>query len=818
MTDPGLASPARTEPARSRAAAWMATGAVLVFHGRLLDGGVPAGFDVVNEKLFWRAWTFDRLRRGELPLWNPHVLAGYPMHADPVQALFYPLEWIHLVLPHPLAIGVSFTLAALIACWGTMRLARVLGADEWGGALAGVAYAMGGLVAGHVGLGEIPHLQAMGWTPWCVALALESLAGRTRSVRWLPLVIALAVLAGHVQYGYQTLVAVAITSVAALAWMTPRPAVARALFSRVAPAVTLGLTIASVSLVPALAYVSHSNRGGGLDWMASTTGAIHPFELLRLLIPDFFGDAVTSPYWGGFLKEMSTPYLGIATLAVLPWALGPRFRRATLVIAPMAIFGFLTALSAYTPFHRWIFHLLPGFAFFRMPVRWLHLATLGVAVAAALGVTALRSRPARTRPPLRDGARAALVPVAIAIVGALFFLPVGRAGGERFAAFEARLRSEVDSFLGPEPDESVPGWRAAEPARYATAREATARAMLFALASSGALLALGRRPTSIGPAALVLVSIDLVTSGQRYVSTVPRDTLETASPLAELLASEPEARTLTLLPGTVVPRPPAFEASYPGFNRFSQSYIHRAMVEGRRDVGGVFFVVSSRYRALAGVTSSFEHETVEDAAILDLLGVRWVMAPADGWPSEHLAEAAFVSRAGSGGIRVLENLHAGPRVFLARSVEIVDGPEQARARLVAPDFPSRAVVLAAGDVEGSALAPASLASLGSPDGTARITEERDERVAIEVDAARPTLLLVADAYDAGWRASVDGATVPVIRADVALRAVPVPAGGHQVVLRYRPRPLLIGAALSALAVLAWASLVVRASGAKRTSP
>ncbi len=818
MTDPGLASPARTEPARSRAAAWMATGAVLVFHARLLDGGVPAGFDVVNEKLFWRAWTFDRLRRGEIPLWNPHVLSGYPMHADPVQALFYPPEWIHLVLPHPLAIGVSFTLAALIACWGTMRLARVLGADAWGGALAGVAYAIGGLVAGHVGLGEIPHLQAMGWTPWCVALALEALAGRARSPRWLPVVIALAVLAGHVQYGYQTLVAVAITCVTALAWMTPRPAVARALVSRVAPSVALGLAIASVSLVPALAYVSHSNRGGGLDWMASTTGAIHPLELLRVLVPDFFGDAVTSPYWGGFLKEMSTPYLGIATLAALPWALGPRFRRATLAVAPMAVFGLLVALSAYTPFHRWIFHLLPGFAFFRMPVRWLHLATLGVAVAAGLGVTVLRSRPARARASLHDGVRAALVPLALAIVGALFFLPDGGTGAERFAAFESRLRSRVDSFLGPEPDEAVPGWTTAEPARYATARDATVRAMLFALATTGTLVALGRRPMSIGPAALVLVSVDLVTSGQRYLSTVPRQVLETPPPLAELLASEPGARTLTLLPGTVVPRPPAFEASYPGFNRFSQSYIHRAMVEGRRDVGGIFFVVSSRYRTLAGVTSSFEHETVEDGAILDLLGVRWVLAPAHGWPSEHLPEAAFTPRALSGGIRVLENPRAGPRVFLARSVEVVDGTAQARARLVSPDLPSGVVVLVAGDVEAAALAPTSLTALGSPDGTARITDERDERVAIEVDAARPTLLVVADAYDAGWRGSVDGRDVPVMRADVALRALPVPAGRHEVVLRYRPAPLLIGAGVSAVAVLAWAALNLRAGGAKRTPP
>ncbi|MFN7954629.1 MAG: hypothetical protein U0610_23095, partial [bacterium] len=137
--DPTVPPPRR--PTAPHAATWLASLAVLVFHAPLLTGRVPDGFDVVNEKLFWRTWTFDRLRHGEWPLWNPAVLGGYPMHADPVQALFYPLEWIHLVLPHPLAIGVSFTAAGLIACWGAIRLARALGAEPWGAAVAGVACA-----------------------------------------------------------------------------------------------------------------------------------------------------------------------------------------------------------------------------------------------------------------------------------------------------------------------------------------------------------------------------------------------------------------------------------------------------------------------------------------------------------------------------------------------------------------------------------------------------------------------------------------------------------------------------------------------------
>lgn len=809
MTDPGLAAQDRQESPRRRAAAGLASLAVLVFHARLLDGGVPAGFDVVNEKLFWRAWTFDRLRRGELPLWNPHVLCGYPMHADPVQAIFYPLEWVHLVLPHPLAIGVSFTIAGLVACWGTMRLARLLGADSWGSALAGVAYATSGLVAGHIGLGEIPHLEAMGWTPWCIALALESLAGRRRSLLWLPVVTALAVLAGHVQYGYQTLVATALACVTALAWMRPRTTVARHLLTRVAPAMTLGLALTSISLVPALSYVSQSNRGGGLDWMASTTGAIHPFELLRLVIPDFFGDAITTPYWGGFIKEMSTPYVGIVTWMTVPWALRSPLRRGVVALAPMAVFGLAIALSAYTPLHRWAFQLLPGFAFFRMPVRWLHLVTLGVAVAGGLGLTALASRSDRGRPSLPDWARAAALPVALAALAALLFTGDDAAPGRQFTRFETELRARVDSFLGSDPDDVVPGWTLTEPERYETARSATIRAIALALTCATGMLALGRRQTLLGPLGLALVSIDLFMSGHRYVSTVPEAALATPLPLRSVLASQPAGRTLTLLPGNIVPRPAAFEESYPGFNRFSQSYIHRAMVEGRRDVGGIFFVVSSGYRALAGVTSSFEHQTVEDRSILDLLGVRWVLAPAGAWPTDGLAEGDFTPRAQAEGLRVLENPRPGPRAFLARSVHLANDPEQARARIIAADFPRDAVVLLTTDVAAAGLSPASLAALGSASGEARITRERDEQLAVEVDASRATLLVIADAYDAGWHATIDAAEVPVLRADLALRAVPVPAGRHEVVLDYRPRSLRVGASLTAIGVLAWAGLWVQ---------
>lgn len=74
---------------------------------------------------------------------------------------------------------------------------------------------------------------------------------------------------------------------------------------------------------------------------------------------------------------------------------------------------------------------------------------------------------------------------------------------------------------------------------------------------------------------------------------------------------------------------------------------------------------------------------------------------------------------------------------------------------------------------------------GEP-GAVRLLAASRSSVAVEVDARRPALLYVADGFDPAWRASVDGEEAPVYRANLAFKAVPVPAGVHRVELAYRP--------------------------------
>jgi uncharacterized membrane protein YfhO len=81
-----------------------------------------------------------------------------------------------------------------------------------------------------------------------------------------------------------------------------------------------------------------------------------------------------------------------------------------------------------------------------------------------------------------------------------------------------------------------------------------------------------------------------------------------------------------------------------------------------------------------------------------------------------------------------------------------------------------------------------------------------DRVRLLTNAEQPAVLVLADAWDPGWRATVDGVSEPVLRANVAFLGVAVPAGHHLVELVYRPAAVQGALALSVVGLLALAAL------------
>jgi len=89
-----------------------------------------------------------------------------------------------------------------------------------------------------------------------------------------------------------------------------------------------------------------------------------------------------------------------------------------------------------------------------------------------------------------------------------------------------------------------------------------------------------------------------------------------------------------------------------------------------------------------------------------------------------------------------------------------------------------------------------LAAAAEVSGTARIVTDLPERVVVETGSSGPAYLVLADTFDPGWSATVDGSPAPIRPAYVAFRAVALAAGAHTVVFTYRPAGFTVGLTIS----------------------
>jgi hypothetical protein len=156
-------------------------------------------------------------------------------------------------------------------------------------------------------------------------------------------------------------------------------------------------------------------------------------------------------------------------------------------------------------------------------------------------------------------------------------------------------------------------------------------------------------------------------------------------------------------------------------------------------------------------------------------------------------------------VAVFENPDALPRAFLVHDAVVADD-DAALAAMTRDDFkPQQTVILSEGAATHAGGAQGS-------DEQVRIVDYQDERVVVSVHAVLPGYLLLADSWYPGWVARIDGNTVPITRADLIFRAVPVSPGTHQIEFDFRPTSVYVGALISGVGILVLLGIVIASRG------
>ena len=158
----------------------------------------------------------------------------------------------------------------------------------------------------------------------------------------------------------------------------------------------------------------------------------------------------------------------------------------------------------------------------------------------------------------------------------------------------------------------------------------------------------------------------------------------------------------------------------------------------------------------------------------------------------------------------------GARAWIVYRTETIPDDSAALARLSDPVLDVRQVAIVA--------EPVSLGETGQEGGSHRveITGKQAGWLSLDVETDRDGLLVISEQAYPGWRAWLDGREVPLVRANVILQALVVPAGQHHVEVRFDPLSVKIGLAMTLLTLLVsggwlfWALRIRRRTEGRRT--
>jgi hypothetical protein len=168
--------------------------------------------------------------------------------------------------------------------------------------------------------------------------------------------------------------------------------------------------------------------------------------------------------------------------------------------------------------------------------------------------------------------------------------------------------------------------------------------------------------------------------------------------------------------------------------------------------------------------------------------------------AQRLAGSPFREVASIPGGYIYENQAVLPRFFLVSRLRPARSLEEAAALLTSPAFDPKHEAI----VEG---VPGPPPTAGEPAGTVAVSEYGLQQVRLSVESQRPAYLVTSETHYPGWRAYVDGRPQPIYYTNVAFRGFPVPAGRHQILMRFEAPLFWWAAAASGLGWMVWAGLL-----------
>lgn len=337
-----------------------------------------------------RAAAANLVASGYLPLWNPYVFSGMPLHGAAQAGLLFPLNWFYLISSPRVATNLMMLSAYAVAAAGAYVYARRAGADLPGAIITSLIWQWCAFMVEQIGHTNILHTAALlPWLLWSIEGYLST-GRRKRGVLFVTL-LALQVFAGHQQtFAYSLLLLAAYAFVIARTYPEKRKrSVSIAVF------ILAGLALAAVQILPTFELLRNSLRASATyEFFGSFS--LPPRFLMTFFAPYVLGGGnglifrapyLEQPFFGEYAA-----YAGIITLMLAAVAVVRRRDTRTKFWSIVFLLALLLATGRFIPFRIYeLLYYVPVLNLFRGPTRHLMEVHFALAVLAGRGLTALRA-------------------------------------------------------------------------------------------------------------------------------------------------------------------------------------------------------------------------------------------------------------------------------------------------------------------------------------------------------------------------------------------------------------------------------------------
>lgn len=325
-------------------------------------------------------------RYGEVPLWNPYMLTGFPHSGDFVNHFWNPIATLPVLLWGGInGMKVSVVLSFFVAGTGQWLFAHIFGLRGWFRLWAALLFMVSGGLVLLWRLGWYELLVGAAWFPWCFATTWWALRRqKARSLAIAAICVAMVISTGGGYYPLYLLICLGVLVAMALLWSPA--AKRRPILRRAIVIATLSAGLVAVVVLPLIDGYRFTARDA-MPELGQQMSQPVSYALVNYIVsaPEWFQMDVLGKGSGWSWFYIGALPLAALTLIPLAFARLRWRRRALATLAMLTVVLLAWQANRHSPV-KVIYDWLPFLYNFRFPNRLLIIAAAPLIVLAGTGL------------------------------------------------------------------------------------------------------------------------------------------------------------------------------------------------------------------------------------------------------------------------------------------------------------------------------------------------------------------------------------------------------------------------------------------------